>query len=72
MKIITLELLVILGFAKTWMSQVLECDRYCISDLRDSTINADPVFVLTMSTDTNTANLGTILYRVLLIKMEIR
>ena len=59
MKIIILVLFVILGFAKTGTSQVLECDRYCISDLRDSTINADAVFVFTKSTDTNTANLGT-------------
>ena len=35
-----------------------DCDRYYIFDLRDSTINSDPVVVFKMYTDINTANNG--------------
>lgn len=58
MKNIILLLTIFLGFTKIGISQVLECDDYYIFDLRDSTINSDPVIVFKMYTDTNTANNG--------------
>lgn len=54
---LTLFLLLIMVLPKSGLSQV-DCDRYYIFDLRDSTINASPVVVFKMYTDTNTANLG--------------
>ena len=54
---LTLFFLLLVVLPKPGISQ-LECDRYYIFDLRDSVINASPVVVFKMYTDTNTANAG--------------
>jgi len=55
---IVLFVLLIVVLPKSGVSQVFECDRYYIFDLRDSIINSDPVVVFKMYTDTNTTTLG--------------
>jgi len=58
MKNIVLLLTIIVGLTKIGFSQALECDRYYISDVRDSTINVSSVVVFSMFTDKNTTSLG--------------
>lgn len=56
MEIITLLSFLTIGYTQVGISQIFECDRYYISNLRDSTINSDPVIIFNMFTDTNTTS----------------